>query len=73
MVGGGGWGQFNVKSHQAKNIQKCLYYPERGPNLDIDFSFTLRGPLARLICLQVTNIAREGSYVRIEELYRGAS
>ena len=48
-------------------------YPERGPNLDIDFSFPLRGPLAGLNCLKVTNIAREGSYVRIEELHRGAS
>ena len=54
-------------------MQKLIYYPERGPNLDIDFSFPLPGPLAGLICLKVTNIAWEGSYVRIEELHRGAS
>ena len=44
-------------------------YPERGPYLEIDFSFPLRGPLARLICLKVTNFQWEGSYVQIEELH----
>ena len=50
-----------------------IYYPERGPNLDIDFSFPLRGPLAHSIRLKVTNIPWEGSHVQIEELHRGAS
>ena len=61
----------NLSKREKK--QKWLYYPERGPNRDIDFSFPLRGPLARLICLKVLNFAREGSYVWIEELHRGAS
>ena len=48
-------------------------YPERGPNLDVDFSFTLRGPLAHPIRLKVTNNQWEGSHSQIEELHRGAS
>ena len=56
-------------SASVKNIQKWLYYPDRGPNLDIDFSFPLRGPVALPICLQVTNNPREGSHGQIEELH----
>ena len=46
-------------------------YPERGPYLDIDFSFPLRGLLARPVRLRVTNIPWEGSHVQIEELHIG--
>ena len=71
MGGRDGWGQFNFKFMQAKNIQKLLYYPERGPILGVDFSFPLRGPLAHPIRLRVTNIPWEGSHVQIEELHIG--
>ena len=70
---GAAGGLINFKFMQAKNIQKLLYYPERGPVLDVDFSFPLRGPLAHPIRLRVTNIPWEGSHVQIEELHRGAS
>ena len=48
-----------------------IYYPERGPNLDIDFSFPLRGPLAHPIRLKVTNTVVGSSLGA--DLYRGAS
>ena len=73
------WGQLILKiSASEKNIQKWLYYPERGPNLCVDFSFSLRGPLAQPICLKVTNNSWEGSHgqievLHIEELHAGSS
>ena len=58
-----------LKNSASEKKQKCLYYPERGPNLDTDFSFPLRGPLSQPNRLKMTNVSWEGSYAQVEELY----